>query len=186
MSFMRAEARAVLWRWRDVLVGLVVVLLGLWGVLTGLGVLYLLGWVMILVGIGLTVTGWQRARFRAGAGGAGVVQVDEGELRYFGPMSGGMVALSDMVRLELDGRGAGAAWRLHQPGQEVLQIPVDAENAEALFDVFASLPGVRTEKMLAEMRAEMRSGAGNGPVVIWQKGSDHPVVTHLSDMRRLH
>lgn len=181
MSFLRPEARAALWRWRDVLAGLGVVLLGLWAVLLTLGVMFWLGWIFLIVGVGLAITGWQRARFVAGAGGAGVVQVDEGEVRYFGPLSGGMVAMTELMRLELDGRGNGARWRLHQPGQAVLEIPVDAENAEALFDVFASLPGVRTERMLAEMR---RSG-GAQSVVIWQKG-DHPSVTRLQDVRRLH
>ncbi len=42
-------------------------------------------------------------------------------------------------------------------------MPLAAEGADALFDAFATLPGIRTERMLAEMRR-----GGDHPVVIWQ------------------
>ena len=45
---------------------------------------------------------------------------------------------------------------LVQPGQPPLQIPLTATGAEALFDAFATLPGIRTERMLREMRATGR------------------------------
>jgi hypothetical protein len=51
-------------------------------------------------------------------------------------------------------------------------IPLGAEGAEALFDVFAALPGMRTERMLAEMRRD-----APGHVVIWHRADHAP--THL-------
>ena len=55
-----------------------------------------------------------------------------------------------------------------------LAIPVNAEGHEALFDVFASLPGLRTERMLAELRK-----AGAHQVVIWERIPSRPTHQRL-------
>lgn len=167
MSFIRPEAQAALWRWREVLAGAATAGLGLFWVL-GPGAL--LGWVggaLILAGFALGLIGVQRARFRAGGGGVGVVQVDEGQIAYFGPLSGGVVAARELERLVLDPTLHPAHWVLGQPGQDPLHIPVNAEGSDALFDVFAALPGMRTERMLAQLQ-----GAARHPVVIWER---HPM-----------
>ena len=92
------------------------------------------------------------------------MQVDEGQISYFGPLTGGTVALREMDRLTLEGNMYPAHWRLNQQGQPPLLIPVNAAGAEALFDAFAALPGLRTEKMLNTLRAEPHA-----TVVIWQR-----------------
>jgi hypothetical protein len=123
---------------------------------------------VVLAGAALLFSGIQRARFKRGAGGPGVVQVDEGEVAYFGPLNGGSVAVRALSRLVLDGRSDPAVWALYQPGQAPLHIPVNAEGGEMLFDAFSSLPGLKTEQMFAKMnegRAE--------PVVIWVKTDRH-------------
>ncbi len=84
------------------------------------------------------------------------------------------MAASDLVRLELDRRGKPAHWVLEQPGQPPLYVPVTAEGAEALFDAFSALPGLRTERMLAELAAQ-----GRGRVVIWQRGAPAPSTHRL-------
>lgn len=165
MSFIRPEARAALWRWREVLAGGGVALLGASWALGPRGLLGWVGWALILAGVALVVIGIQRGRFRTGGGGHGVVQVDEGQITYFGPLSGGTVAAVELERLTLDPTAHPAHWLLEQPGQPVLFIPIDAEGAEALFDVFSTLPGLRTEHMLAELRR------GRRPVVIWERAS---------------
>jgi hypothetical protein len=49
-------------------------------------------------------------------------------------------------------------------------IPLTAAGADALFDVFAALPGMKTERMLAEMR---KGEAGRA--ILWQRpGSTAP------------
>ena len=60
-------------------------------------------------------------------------------------------------------------WRLEQRGHPALLIPVNAEGSDALFDAFAALPGLRTERMLQELQ-----GAPHQAVVIWQKGAAVP------------
>jgi len=151
MSLVRAQARAALWRWREVVAGGGLAVLGLWWVLAGIGIVHWLGWVLLAAALALVLAGVQRGRFRTGAGGPGVVVVDEGLIAYLGPHKGGAVALSEMTALALDAQGA-PRWRLSQPGQPDLEIPLDAEGAEALFDAFAALPGLRSGQIVAAMR----------------------------------
>lgn len=175
MSAIRPEATAALLRWRDVLVGGALIALGLYWILVAGGLLYWIGFAVVLAGGALTVAGIQRARFRQGGGGPGVVTVVEGRIGYFGPLSGGVIDLEDMTQLRLDPSERPAHWHLRQPGQPELAIPVNAEGADLLFDVFATLPGMRTEYMLRLLEAP-----GDHPVVIWQAASDPQV------RRRLH
>jgi hypothetical protein len=162
--FFRPEAKAVLWRWREVLVGVGLALFGLWWII-GPGLLLALpGWAFVLGGIALGLVGAQRGRFRGAGDGLGAVQVDEGQIAYFGPLTGGVVALAALERLSLDRTASPAHWRLDAPEQAPVMIPVNAAGADALFDAFSKLPGLRTEWMLSELRAQ-RGHA----VVIWER-----------------
>jgi hypothetical protein len=167
MSFIRPEAQAAILRWREVFVGAGIAALGLWAA-SGFGLLRWVGYGIVLLGALVIYTGVQRARFRTGKDGPGTVQVDEGEVMYYGPWWGGSVALRDVSRIELAGGGDTAVWRLYQPGRETLVIPTNADGAEALFDAFATLPGMRTGAMLHALNS--RTAAGDHPVVIWSSG----------------
>ena len=169
MSFIRPEARATLWRWRELIVAVLMLLIGLKWAYTSYGFTAVTGWALILVGLVLAVIGAQRLRFRLGAGGPGIVQVDEGQIAYFGPLTGGAVAASEIERLRLDHTSKPPHWVLEQPGQAPLAIPVNAEGHEALFDVFAALPGLKTERMLTELRK-----VGAHQVVIWERSPSRP------------
>lgn len=176
MEFIRPELRAQIMRWREVLIGLFVLVLGVWWASSGLGSLGILGWVSLVAGGGLIAAGVQRARFRTGRGGPGVVSVDEGQLSYFGPLEGGVIAVEDLRHLELEPNARpGPHWVLTDHKGVHLHIPTTAEGAEGLFDVFASLPGIRTEAMLAKL-----SHAPDRRVTIWQRGDA------AQDRRRLH
>ncbi len=174
MSFIRPEAKQALWRWREVLVAGFVLILGLSWISGPGGLLGWLGWVLVAVAVALAVIGVQRGRFRTGSGGQGVVTVDEGQINYFGPLDGGMVATREIERLALDPTSSPAHWVLEQPGQPLLHIPVNAEGAEALFDVFSALPGLKTEQMLAEL-----NGGASHPVVIWERTPLRPAHLRL-------
>ena len=166
MTFFRPEAKAALWRWREVLVGIVVAVLALWWLAGPGGLLAFIAPALLVAAGALIMIGLQRGRFRGAGGGLGTVQVDEGQVSYFGPLSGGMIALREMSRLTLEGGQSPAHWRLEQPGLPDVMIPVDAEGADALFDAFASLPGLKTEHMLAQLKA-----APDASVVIWQRAA---------------
>lgn len=169
MSFLRPEAKTALWRWREVLAGMGIACFGLW-LIIGPGLLLAVpGYALLAGGAAFVWLGVQRGRFRKSGLGAGAVQVDEGQIAYFGPLTGGVVALREMDRLSLERGTYPAHWKLEQPGQDAVMIPVDAAGAEALFDAFAALPGLRTERMLAELADDKTLS-----VVIWERRSMRP------------
>ncbi len=163
MSFIRPEAAKALHQWREVLIGAACLLLAIWWIVGPGGILAWVGAVLGLGGAALAMIGVQRARFRSGAGGPGIVQVDEGRIAYFGPLTGGTIDLSEMTALHLDPSGQPAHWTLHQPGRPALFIPLTAEGADQLFDVFATLPGLRTGQLLTAVQQH-----GGKPVTVWQ------------------
>lgn len=166
MSFVRPEARATLWRWREALVGLCSLGFGAWWALSGTTLTRWIGLVIVLLALALIVAGWQRGRFRGPAGGLGVVRVDEGQIAYFGPLTGGIVALSEITELAYDATGKPVHWVLSQPGQADLHIPVDADGADALFDAFTSLPGLKTEEMLGHLTRRLQARK-----TLWRRGA---------------
>lgn len=159
----RPEARAALWRWREVLAGLALIGLGLWWVLGPGGLLGWIGWALGLIGAALATAGIQRGRFRGAGGGPGVVQVVEGQISYFGPLTGGHAAMTEISRLRIDHDARPSHWLIDQPGQPVLAIPVDARGADALFDAFGQLPGLTSAALLEARRAD-----AGGQRIVWQ------------------
>lgn len=177
MSFLRPEAKAALLRWREVLIGIALATMALWWLAQSAGLLRFIA-PAVLVGAGaLIMVGFQRGRFRNRGGGVGTVQVIEGQIAYFGPLTGGAVALREMTRLTLDGTQHPPHWRLDQPDAPPLHIPINADGADALFDAFASLPGLRTEHMLAQLQAQP-----DGVHVIWQR--DRTTLVQLAPRGR--
>ncbi|MEX0281387.1 MAG: hypothetical protein AB3N13_09395 [Arenibacterium sp.] len=164
MSFIRPEARDALWRWREVLIATLLAFLALSWITGPGGLLGWLGWMVLIIAIALAVVGFQRARFRQNDAGPGVINLDEGRITYFGPLSGGAVDTRDMERLVLDPSATPAHWVLSQPGQPPLFIPVNAAGSEGLFDAFATLPGLKIERMLGQMKQNPAH-----PVVIWER-----------------
>ncbi len=168
MSFVRPEARATLWRWREALTGLAVLTLGLWWALQGGELLRWIGWVVSSLGAIMIIAGLQRGRFRNTTGGPGVLRVDEGQIVYFGPLTGGIAALSEISRLSYDPTGKPAHWVLSQPGQDDLYIPLSADGSEALFDAFTSLPGLSPETLLRVQRSPVSQRQ-----TVWQRSGLH-------------
>lgn len=164
MSFIRPEARAAVQRWREALLGAGLAALGLWWALGMDGILHWLGYALLPLSAAVLVMGVQRARFRTPGQGPGVVQVTEGQIAYFGPHTGGVVALSELRRVALDPSGRPALWVLSQPGQPPLSIPVTAAGAEALLDAFAALPGFSTAQAIDCLRRQ-----GTAQRLVWER-----------------
>ncbi len=166
-DFLRPEARAQLLRWREALIGGAAAAAGLWLLLTSAGLPFLFGIALAIGGAGLAVAGVQRGRFRQGGEGPGVVRVVEGSVTYFGPWGGGVAALDRLAYLELvPSPGMAGLWVLIDEEGQRLEIPVDARGAEALFDLFAALPGLRTGTMLRGLQGPVRDRT-----LIWQRDS---------------
>jgi len=169
-SFIRPETRALFWRWREVVIGLAVLAWGGWLAATSFGLIAVFGWILTAIGAVTVFTGIQRSRFRIGDGGAGVVQVDEREVIYFGPLEGGTVSIEALTQVELHPtEGAAHHWVLVEPGRKPLSIPTDAEHSEDLFDAFGVLKGFETQRMLHALNA-----LSSHPIVIWQKDTNSP------------
>jgi hypothetical protein len=142
----RPEIREGLWRWREVIAALALTAVGLWWGLVSFGIVQWLGWGMAALGAGLAIAAAQKVRFRADGDGPGVVTLDERRVTYLGPLDGGVADLDLMVQLDIT---PAPAWRLINGGGQHLDIPTNALGVEVLFDVFAALPGIKTEYMLS-------------------------------------
>ncbi|WP_407495578.1 hypothetical protein [Pseudooceanicola sp. MF1-13] len=165
MGYVRPELRAWAKRWQEALLAVAVGIIGAYLLFTSMGILRWIGGAMVAMAPFQLFAGIQRGRFRGRSDGPGVVRIDEGQIAYFGPLTGGVAARSEMYRLSLDGRSSPPVWVLEQHGQPELAIPLTADGADELFDVFAALPGIKTDHMLEQMRTV-------GPahrVVIWER-----------------
>ena len=113
-------------------------------------------------------------RFAQRVDAPGVVEVDEGQVGYFGPGDGGFVGLPDLVELRLISLKGRRMWRLKQADGQALLVPVDAAGAERLFDAFASLPGMDTQALVAALDPVHASGGAamvnvSDSLVIWRR-----------------
>lgn len=170
MSFVRPEAKTALARWAEAIAGAALLALALYWLIWGTGLLPYVGAALAPLAAAIVWLGIQRGRFRVGRDGPGAVQIAEGQISYFGPLTGGVRAIGSLKAVILDPTQAPPAWVLQVPGEEDLAIPLDAAGAEALFDAFAALPGLKTGHMLRQL--EQRP---DHPVVIWHEA---PVRLH--------
>jgi hypothetical protein len=180
MNMIRPELLANLTRWREAIAAAALAAFGLW--LVGLG-----GYLMVPLGLGVAGLGFgwallavRRLRFAQTVDAPGVVEVDEGQVGYLGPQSGGFVGLQDLVELRLVTLRGRRLWRLKQADGQALLIPVDAAGAERLFDAFGALPGMDTQALVAALDPTAAVSA-SGPAaalavpdgigrLIWRRG----------------
>ena len=138
----RPELAARLRPWREVIAAGLVGALGIWIWSWGGLVFQPLGLAILAVAGIWGLGAFRRRRFAAEIAAPGLVEIEEGAIRFFGARAlGGEVALRDLTQIRLmrlDGR---AHWRLKTRGGEALLIPVEAAGAAALADAFAALPG---------------------------------------------
>jgi hypothetical protein len=165
MTLIRPEVARSLHHWREAIFAGGVLALGLWLIFLGGWLLGALGLVVTGLGAGYLWVAVRRARFLAGDGGPGVVQVDEGRIGYFGPFHGGSAALARLTAIRLRSAPNGRrTWQLEHPDGPSLLIPANAAGADALFDAFATLPGLDPARLVAASRA-----GGVGERLIWER-----------------
>lgn len=158
MSFIRPEVAQAVSRWREVLAGLAVALVGLW--IAGFGglVMQTIGGIVIAVSLVLTFLSWRRMRFRMEIDAPGVVSIDEGRISYLGPIVGGTVDLSELVQIEvIDIAGGRRCWRLRQVDGQMLLVPLAAAGADALYDHFSTLSGMEARKLMSALDGDATS-----------------------------
>jgi len=169
----RPELLVIMRRWRELLAGLGIALLGFLIFQGSFGAGRLFGGTLMLGGLIAAVAGIQRGRFRQVDDGPGVVMIDERRVTYMGPETGGLADLDLMTRLEL--LPEGPSWRLVSEDGARLDIPVRARGADRLFDLFAALPGVGLDRLIS-----LSHDPGGATHLIWQaKGRG-------AEVKRLH
>ncbi len=171
----RPELSAALLRYREALGAGLVVLAGLWLMALGGYVLVPLGLIVATIGAVLTLTALRRARFVQEVAAPGLVEIDERQISYLAPELGGFVSLDELMEIRLLAIKGRRMWRLKQADGLALLIPVDAQGAERLFDVFASLPGMDSAALVLALQPGAAQNANLKLVaetrVIWRKHS---------------
>lgn len=168
MSFLRPEARRVLIRYREALIGGAVAAFGLWWAMGSLGAIKWIGLIICVIGLTILWSGLRQARIRTGRGGVGVVQLDERQVTYLAPVGGGFASLDDVRHIEIAKDRAGlAVWRIHSGG-DLLVIPARAERAEILFDALTALPGADIDAAIRAINAAP-DDRPDDRVVIWSR-----------------
>ena len=170
MSLIRPDLARRMHRWREVLLAGAVAACGLWLALSGGWLLLAVGAVLGGAGLASAVVGLRRLRFGQTGAAPGVVDIDEGQLTYFGPPDGpfvgGFLALRETAELALVTQAGLRCWRLTAPGGTALWVPVAAEGADQLFDAFAGLPGIDMPVLLSALQH-----AGAPDRIIWRRSA---------------
>ena len=169
MSFIRPEAKAFLMKWREAIIAGVILLGSLQAASATSGVVEALAWVTALIGAALFIEGVRRARLPERSGGVGVVDVDERQITYFGPMGGGAISINELMRVKVRTTALGPAaadfyWEFTDREGQRLTIPGNAENAGALFDALTVLPGADYEAVIRASKSK-----GEGDHVVWSR-----------------
>jgi hypothetical protein len=151
MSFIRPELIDTAHRWREVIAGAGLAALGLWTATRGGWVLTPVGLALIALGAAWAFTALRRMRFRQEGEAPGIVRVTEGQIAYYGPRVGGFVGLPDLSEIRLLTLRGRRIWKLKQGDGQLLHIPVESDGAEALFDAFATLPGIDMAALVAAL-----------------------------------
>lgn len=151
MSLIRPELLAAIRRNAELLAALALVAFGGWTASRGGYLLTPLGLAIVALGAGWALTAWRRLRFQQDGEAPGIVRVTEAQIAYFGPRVGGFVGLPDLAELRLLTLRGRRIWKLKQGDGQILHIPVEADGADALFDAFASLPGIDMAALVAAL-----------------------------------
>ncbi len=161
----RPELRAQILRWREAIGGLGALLFGAYLAVTSSGLPTLFGLALMVVSTFLIVSGLRHGRFRTGALGPGILRTDEGRIAYMGPITGGVVALDDLIEVTLLRNSDGqATWRLISESAPPLDVPEGAEGADALLDALAPLPGFDGGYMVRAVQARTP-----GLISVWRR-----------------
>lgn len=149
--FLRPEATRFVARWAEPALGAALCGLGLWIATRGGWLLPVLGLPLAGLGAGWALLAWRRLRFAPEIASPGLVELDEGRLRYLHPRMPGEISLTDLAELRLLSLRGRRVWRLRDLSGATLLVPLDAAGAERLFDAFAALPGLGSAGLVAAL-----------------------------------
>lgn len=129
--------------WREVAAAAVTIGFAIWLFLRGGYFFQFLGLVILALGVVWIISARRQMRFRRAVNAPGVVEIDEGAIRYLAPrVLGGEIPLRELVEIRMLRLSGQRHWRLKTRDGQALLIPVEAAGAETLAYAFAALPGV--------------------------------------------
>lgn len=130
--------------WAETLAALAATGFGVWVFLLGGWVFWPLGTLIAAAAGAWALDARRRMRFRHAGLGPGLVELDEGAIRYLSPnrLLGGEIALRDLSEIRLMRLNGRSHWRLKSADGQALLVPIDASGAEGLAGAFATLPGI--------------------------------------------
>ncbi|MTH77255.1 hypothetical protein [Paracoccus aestuariivivens] len=152
----RPELAERLRPWAETHLALALVVFGLWVLSLGGWVFQPLGSLIAIIAAVWALDARRRMRFRSLATAPGIVELDEGAIRYLSPdrVLGGELSLRDLYEIRLLRLNGRVHWRLKSVDGQAILIPVDAKGAELLASAFASLPGLDMGRVAAALAAD--------------------------------
>lgn len=164
MGLIRPELASWLAPRRELLAAVLVTLMGGWLASLGGWFLFALGAVVFATGAVWAVTSFRRLAFRRDVAAPGLVEVVEGEIRYFAARAlGGTIALRELSEIRLIRLNGHDHWRLKSADAQALLVPVEAKGAEQLAAAFATLPGIE----MGRVAAALAQTGGPSLRVVW-------------------
>ncbi|MDO5658922.1 MAG: hypothetical protein Q4G36_11455 [Paracoccus sp. (in: a-proteobacteria)] len=154
MSFIRPEITRWLTARAEPLTAAAALILSVWLAARGGFALRAVAGVAALGSAVWLIGALRRQAFRREIAAPGLVEIDEGAIRYFdgaGGVAGGQVALRELVEIRLIRLGALDHWRLRTADGQALLIPLEAAGAARLADAFAALPGLDMGRVAAAL-----------------------------------
>ena len=158
MSFFRPEATAALRRYGEPVAYLV---LGGWGLIHGTTLILRgtwTGWVLVGLGVLAALSLFGAAEralvaWRSQRAGPGTVSIREGQIAYFGPLGGAILAMDALTGVDIHNTGQGdIIWILTDEIGQIAEIPGGADGAVALLDRLGALKGFDHGRVVSAMR----------------------------------
>ncbi|WP_017998316.1 hypothetical protein [Paracoccus sp. N5] len=149
----RPELAEKLRPWAETGAALAAVGFGLWVFSLGGWLFWPLGGLIAAASAAWALDARRRMRFRHDGLGPGMVELDEGAIRYLSPnrLLGGEIGLRELTEIRLMRLNGRSHWRLKSIAGEALLVPVDARGAEFLAGAFATLPGIDMGRVAAAL-----------------------------------
>jgi hypothetical protein len=169
----RPELAERLRPWAETGAAALAIAFGLWVFSLGGWLFWPLGALIAAAALAWAADARRRMRFRSDASAPGLVELDEGAIRYLSPdrILGGEIALRDLSEIRLLRLNGRAHWRLKSLDGQALLVPLDAAGAESLASAFSALPGLDMRRLTAALddrRATVQT--------LWTRG-DRPRLT---------
>ena len=136
------------------------------------------GWVLVAFGVlaGLGLAGAvERAlvAWRSRRAGPGTVTIREGQIAYFGPLGGAVLALDALTAVDIQtDRHQNLLWILSDEIGQIVEIPSGAVGAVALLDRLGTLDGFDHAAVISATRSRQAVRAR-----IWRRAHSSPSIS---------